>query len=128
MNYRKKSRGEKLPVCEPEKGCNGLAVVSDGKVQCINLFGTEEVYRYYFPLLMDSALLTARTGSDVKPENMHEAYFKVLDALDSCENASLKKDEEYQGAGILEMLENINFIGFGLHIENQLIHKVIFGK
>lgn len=128
MNYHKNSKGEKLPACEAEKGCNGIAVVSDGKVQCIDVFGTEEVYRYYFPMLRDSALLTARTGREAKPADIHESYFRVLDALDSCDTATNKREDGYQGAGILEMLENGYFVGFGLNIEDQLIHKVIFGK
>jgi hypothetical protein len=54
-----KKSGQEFPVCEPETRCNGLAVVLDGKVVCLDLFGTEVVYKYYFPMLRDSAFRMA---------------------------------------------------------------------
>ncbi|HVN59281.1 MAG TPA: DUF6569 family protein [Bacteroidales bacterium] len=121
-------KAKEFPFCEAEKGCCGLAVFSDGKVQSIDLFGNEEVYRYYFPMLRDAAFRMAGTGKDVKVPEMHEAYYKSLDAIDSFEAASRKPEEAYTGSGILTMIESEKQIGFGLSMNEELIHRVIFQK
>ena len=85
-----------FPECNPAAGCNGIAVVADGKVQCIDIFGNEEVFRYYFPLVRDSAFRTARREKGTKAADMHESYFKALDALDSLDVAERKRINSIQ--------------------------------
>jgi len=127
-SFHQSMKAAEFPVCEPEKGCNGIAVVSDGKVQCIDIFGNEEVYNYYFPLLRDSAFRMAVEGKNVKSPDMHEAYYKVLDTLDNYETADRKPAEAYVGSGSLIMAENDISIGLDLTINDQLIHRAVFVK
>jgi len=127
-NFHLSQKADEFPECEPERGCNGLAVVADGKVQCIDIFGSEEVYRYYFPLLRDSAFRMAKTAKNIKGPDIHEAYYRVLETLDGFEIAEHKLADGYTGAGLLSMSENDLLIGFDLMIDGQLIHKTVFVK
>jgi len=115
-----------FPACNPEKGCNGLAVLIDGKVSCIDLFGTEEVFRHYFPKLRDSAFSLSAAGKDVKPVDVHEAYFRVLDAIDTFEAATRHTDDSYAGAGSFKIVEGQNMVGFELNREGEMVHDVVF--
>ncbi len=126
--YHHNRERAKFPECNPVDGCNGIAVVADGKVQCIDIFGNEEVYKYYFPLVRDSAFRTAIKSKDTKAADMHEAYFKVLDALDSLETAKRNEDKQYAGAGLLSMTEMERLISFELTMEGQMIHQAVFMK
>jgi len=116
----------RYPECNPENECNGIAVVADGKVQCIDLFGSREVYRYYFPLLRDSAFRTA--NSEAKPVDMHEACYRVLETLDIYEEAARKSDLSYTGAGKMDIVEDDSLIGFELAMKNELVHCSVFCK
>ncbi len=62
IRFRMETSGNDFPSCEPAEGCNGLAVILDGKVCSIDLFGREDVYRYYFSMLMNSAFRMAQPG------------------------------------------------------------------
>jgi hypothetical protein len=103
-------------------------VVLDGKVVCLDLFGTEVVYKYYFPMLRDSAFRMAYSGKENKPVDIHEAYYKVLETLDNIETAKRHRESSYDGAGSLNVIEIKEHIGFELKYEGQLIHDVIFLK
>lgn len=121
-------KAEDFPVCEAENGCTGLGVVVDGKVKCIDIFGTEELYKYYFHLLRDSALRMAGKGKNHKPADIHESYFKVLDSLDVFEGAERKPDEQYLGAGLLNMAEKDEILGFELSVNEKRVHTAVFNK
>jgi len=123
------SKGEhEFPVCEAEKGCNGIAVVLDGKVTCIDIFGTEEVYRYYFRNLRDSAFRMAKKGKDIRETDINEAYFKVLDTLDYYETTVRHPDPSYNGAGLFSMADNDRLIAFDLSMDREMIHTALFIK
>jgi hypothetical protein len=128
LSFHMDSLAADFPVCEPEEDCNGLAVVAGSKVICADIFGTAEVYRYYFPMLRDSAFRMARTGSEAKAPDMHEAYYRVLDILDNFVNAGRHPDETYPGAGELRITENDLLVGFELLYDVELIHDVLFTK
>jgi hypothetical protein len=121
-------KADDFPQCEAENGCNGIGIVVEGKVMSIDIFGSEELYRYYFPLLRDSAFRMAGKGKNHKPADMHESYFKVLDSLDVFEGAERKPDEQYIGAGLLSMAEKDEILGFDLTLEGQMIHQAIFSR
>jgi hypothetical protein len=118
----------KFPECNPAHGCNGIAVVADSKVQCIDIFGNAEAYSYYFRMVRDSAFRTARREKQTKAIDMHEAYFKVVDALDSLEAAERKEDKQYAGAGLFTQAEMEHLISFELTMEGQMIHQAVFMK
>jgi hypothetical protein len=126
--HREKKQKTKFPATEPENGCNGLAVLIDGKPVNIDIFGTEDVYRHYFPKLRNSAFLQARVGNDEKAMDSHEAFFKVLDLLDRFEITERTQDPEYRGAGSLFTRDGAEFLGFELETGGQLIHCGLFGK
>jgi len=127
-SYRFQQKENELPECEAEEGCNGLAVVVEGKVKCIDLFGTSELYRYYFPLLRDSAFRMASVVKDAAPADIHESKFRVLEALDAFETAERNTDGMYDCAGKLAMAETNGLIGFELTLEGQMVHEGIFGR
>jgi hypothetical protein len=127
-SHRMKEKANELPHCEAEEGCNGLAVVVDGKVKCIDLFGTSELYRYYFPLLRDSAFRMASVIKDAKPADIHESNFRVLEALDTFETAERNTDALYDCVGKLAMAEKDGLIGFELTLDGQRVHEAIFGR
>jgi hypothetical protein len=119
---------EKFPHCEPEKSCNGLAVVLERKVAWIDIFGTEEVYKHYFPKLRDSAFRMVNSGKEIIPVETNEAFFKVLDTLDNYEMAKRHPETAYNGAGSFNILESCDFVGFDLRVEGELIHNALFLK
>jgi hypothetical protein len=128
INYRMEKAGNKFPICEPETGCNGLAVILDRTFISADLFGNADVYRYYFPMLRDSAFRIASQGKKYKPVDHHEAYFKVLDAIDNFEAAGRQHDLNYSGVGLYNSVENKEIVGSELSFEEQLIHSAIFAK
>lgn len=119
---------DKYPDTQPEIGCHGLAVILDKKIVSIEVFGTEEIYRQYFPKLRDSAFQLKNIKKEVTPIDVHEAYFKVLDTFDFYETSVKKDDSSHNGAGLLNIIDNERITGFELSNENQLIHCILFGK
>jgi hypothetical protein len=128
IDHRTRNDRREFPVCEPCSGCNGLAVISGRKVVSVDIFGREEVYRYYFPFLRDSAFKGSREELSQPPVDMHEAFYRTLEAVDNFESATRIAENDYEGTGSLNIAENKDIIGFDLHFEGQLIHSVFFGK
>ena len=110
------------------EGCNGLAVLIDGKVISVDLFGNEESYRYYFPMLRDAAFTLSLPGAKRKQIDIHEAYFKTLEVLDEFNDAGRKTEEACPGAGTLHMVESDRLVGFSLMHNAELIHNALFAK
>jgi hypothetical protein len=117
-----------FPECKSAEGCNGLAVVSGGKVQCIDIFGNTEVYRNYFPILRDSAFRIAGKTSDANAPDQHEAFFRVNDTMDVLGTLQKSAVENYRGAGTHAQAENEAFIGFELSREKELVHIAVLAK
>ncbi len=117
-----------FPECSPEKGCNGLAVIIDGKVISADLFGNEESYRYYFPMLRDAAFTLSRPGARKKQISIHEAFYRAMEALDEFSDAVRHPEESHPGAGTLYMVESERLIGFSLMHESELIHNALFAR
>lgn len=128
QEFRMNEMRREFPECEPDKEANGMAVFMDSKVLCADIFGNQEVYRYYFPMLRDSAFRMAKTGKKQKSPDMHEAYYKVAEALDNFETAARHPEESYPGAGTSKIAESQDLLGFELTMENQVIHSVFFAK
>ena len=126
--YRMASDKKAYPVCEPDKDCNGLAVILDNKIVCIDIYGTEETYKHYFPKLRDSAFRQAKTGKEARSMDVHEANYKVLDALDRYEKEPRNQDMEYAGAGAFFIIDTDEFVGLDLNVEGQVVHDVLFFK
>jgi hypothetical protein len=117
-----------FPVCETEEGCNGLAVILDRKVFSIDLFGSEEVYRYYFNMLRDSAFRMARQVKSQTQPDHHEAYYKVIEALDDFEAAEKRLENNYPGSGSFSIVETDGSVGFELTHSGQPVHVAVFAK
>jgi hypothetical protein len=128
IGYRMLLADKYFPACDPEKGCNGIAVLIDNNVAGIDIFGTEEVYIHYFSKIRDSAFTIAQRGKNIKPVDIHEAYYKVLDTLDKYEKAERYPEPAYKGAGELCIADCKELVGFDLTIEKQMIHSVLFTK
>jgi hypothetical protein len=126
--HKEEKQKPQYPVFEVENGCNGLAVLIDRKIACVDIFGTEEVYKHYFPKLRDSAFLQAMVGKEEQLMDAHEAFFKVLDLLDRFDIADKTPDINYSGAGSLSIRNGNEFIGVGLECDGHLIHCGLFGK
>lgn len=128
IHYRMERAASNFPACKPEKGCNGLAVFLDRKVISADLFGREEIYRYYFPMLRDAAFRMAHKGRKDELVNVHEAYYKVLDILDNFGAAERHPENNYAGAGLFNIVETTAIVGFELTLKGQLIHDAIFAN
>ena len=128
INYCMDRAGNNFPVCEPENGCNGLAIILDRKVISADLFGREEVYRYYFPMIRDSAFRMANQGKKDKPVDIHEAYYKTLEAIDYFDATERHPETNYTGAGIFNIVDTAGIVGSELTFKGQLIHNALFSK
>ncbi|MBE0655161.1 MAG: hypothetical protein IH594_15275 [Bacteroidales bacterium] len=128
--YSKASKTNEIPFPEfrQEPGCNGLAVISEGKVRCIDIFGTEEVYGYYFPLLRDAAFSKALNTDRDDIVDIQEAFFRAVDALDAVGDAGRRVDEKYIGSGMMKIAEPDGLIGFELTMDGQPVHMAVFGR
>lgn len=128
LHHRMAKAERTLPECNPAEGCNGLSVLIDGKVISVDLFGNEESYRYYFPMLRDAAFTLSRTSEQKEQPDMHEAYFKALAAIDEFNDARRTSEEHHPGAGTLYMTETDRLVGFSLMHNDELIHNAFFAK
>lgn len=128
LHHRLAKAEKAFPASHPEKGCNGLAVLIDGKVISADLFGNEESYRYYFPMLRDAAFTLTFPGAKRKQTDLHEAYYKTLEVLDEFNDAGGKAEKNHPGAGTLHMVESDRLVGFSLMHNAELIHNAIFAK
>ena len=128
LHHRLSKAEQTFPECNPTEGCNGLAVLLDGKVISADLFGNEESYQYYFPMLRDAVFTLSLPGVDKKQIDMYEAYFKTLEALDEFNDAGRKVEEAHHGAGTLNMVETDRLVGFSLVHNDDLIHNALFSK
>lgn len=128
LQSRMEKRHHDLPECSPAEGCNGLAVILDGKVISADIFGNEESYRHYFPMLRDAAFTLSRHGADSEQPEMHEAYFRTLEAIDEFSDAGRHPEEKHPGAGTLSMVETERLVGFSLMHGKELIHNALFAR
>ncbi len=110
------------------EGCNGIAVLIDGKVISVDLFGNKETYRYYFPMLRDSAFTLSRSNAEKSQVDNHEAFFRTLEAIDGFNDASRQIEEGHPGTGTLHMVESDRLVGFSLTHNEELIHNAFFAK
>lgn len=128
LNHRMAKAERAFPECNPAEGCNGLSVLIDGKVISVDLFGNEESYRYYFPMLRDAAFTLSRISEQMEPADMHESYFKALAAIDDFNDARRTAEENHPGAGTLFMTETGWLVGFSLMHGEEMIHNAFFAK
>jgi hypothetical protein len=128
LQHRMAKAERAFPECNPAEGCNGLSVLIEGKIISVDLFGNEESYRYYFPMLRDAAFTLSRTSDQTEPIDIHEAYFKSLAAIDEFSDAKRTVEEHHPGAGTLYMTENVKLVGFSLMRNEELIHNAFFAK
>lgn len=128
LQFRMQKAQRVFPVCNPAEGCNGLAVILDGKVISADIFGNEESYKYYFPMLRDAVFTLSRHGADREHPDMHEAYFKALEAIDEFSDAGRHPEEAHPGAGKLSMVETERLVGFSLVHGEEMIHNALFAR
>jgi hypothetical protein len=128
LQFRLQKAERAFPECNPAAGCNGLAVIIDGKVISADLFGNEESYRYYFPMLRDAAFTLSSPEAKKKQIDTHEAYFKAMEAFDEFSDADRKPEESYIGAGTLQLVDSEHLTGFSLTYNEELIHNALFAR
>lgn len=122
-----KIKQEKFPKYEPAPECTGLAILFDGEVKSVDLFGSVEVYRHYFPKLRDTAFSRANSRIRLKTD-MHEVYYKSLEMVDRFNSGQRTEDKTYDGEGKFFFVEADEITGFSLLCHDQLIHNVVFAK
>jgi len=115
-----------VPQCEALADCNALAVMVDGQVASVDIFGNEACFRHYFPLLRDAAF-RLHTASSKDPVGQHEAYYKAAEAVDLFLEAKRHQNETYSGAGLMELTDGGGLNGFILSEQGQLVHGAGFG-
>lgn len=128
LHFRLEKSERAFPECNPAEGCNGLFVLVDGKVVSADLFGNEESYKYYFPMLRNAAFTLSRPNEKNHQIEIHEAYYKTIEALDGFNDAGRKAEESYPGAGTLQMVESDGLVGFSLMYNEDLIHNALFAR
>ena len=128
LQFRMQKAERVLPECNPAEGCNGLVVILGGKVISADIFGNEESFRYYFPMLRDAAFTLSRPGDEKDQPDMHEAYFRALAAIDDFNDAGRHPEEGHPGAGTLQMVETQQLVGFSLIHSEELIHNAFFAR
>lgn len=100
----------------------------NGTVFSGDLFGREDNYRYYFPLLRDAAFRMAGREDVAKPADRQEAYFKAVDAVDTFQAAKRHSDEHYSGSGQIKRVETDQMAEFELTFNNMRIHEAFFTR
>lgn len=128
LQVRMQKADRVFPECHPAEGCNGLAVILDGKVISADIFGNEDSFRYYFPMLCDAAFTLTRPGDDKEQPEMHEAYFRALEAIDEFNDAGRHTEDAHPGAGTLSMVETERLVGFSLVHGDEMIHNALFAR
>ncbi|MCB0801305.1 MAG: hypothetical protein KDB91_12440, partial [Bacteroidales bacterium] len=128
LQFRMQKAERAFPGCNPADGCNGLAVILDGKVISADIFGNEESFKYYFPMLRDAVFTLSRHGADREQPDMHEAYFRALEAIDEFNDAGRHPEESHPGAGTLNMVETERLVGFSLVHGEEMIHNALFTR
>lgn len=128
LQFRMQKEDRVFPQCNPADGCNGLAVILGGKVISADIFGNEESYKYYFPMLRDAAFTLSRPGAEKHQCDMHEAYFRALAAIDEFSDAGRHPEEGHTGAGTLHLVETQQLVGFSLMHGEDLIHNALFAR
>ncbi len=128
VSGKEKMTRSPYPMFKPAEGCNGLAVIFGNQLSCIDIFGTDEVFRYYFPKLKEAAFLKARTGKEAVAMDPHEAKFRVLDHLDHFEAAEKIQDRNYPGTGSYFFRHGNAFWGFELENAGEVIHRGLFAE
>jgi hypothetical protein len=128
LQFRMQKADRVFPECNPAEACNGLVMILDGKVLSADIFGNEESYKYYFPMLRDAAFTLSRPGAEEEQTDMHEAYFKALAAIDDFSDAGRHPVDGHPGAGTLFMVETRQLVGFSLVHGEELIHNAFFAR
>jgi len=128
LQFRMQKAERAFHECNPADGCNGLAVILDGKVISADIFGNEESFKYYFPMLRDAVFTLSRHGADREQPDMHEAYFRALEAIDEFNDAGRHPEESHPGAGTLNMVETERLVGFSLMHGEEMIHNALFTR
>lgn len=127
LAYRQAEKLTDVPQCEALADCNALALLVDGQVASVDIFGNEACFRHYFPLLRDAAFRShAATSKD--PVGQPEAYYKSSEAVDSFLDSRRVKEKTYAASGIMELSEAELLGGFILSVQGQLIHAAGFAK
>jgi len=128
LQFRMQKAERAFPECNPADGCNGLTVILDGKAISADIFGNEESFKYYFPMLRDAVFTLSRHGADRQQPDMHEAYFRALEAIDEFNDAGRHPEESHPGAGTLNMVETERLVGFSLVHGEEMIHNALFTR
>lgn len=113
---------------QPEKSCNGLAVIMNRQIIACDLFGNRDAFRYYFPRLKEAALMYEMPGKKSKPVVEAEAFFKLDEFLDTVEENLTPSDEPVPGLGKIRRIKKENIPGFELSYDGQIIHLAAFTK
>jgi hypothetical protein len=79
-------------------------------------------------MLRDAAFTLSRHGADCEQPEMHEAYFRALEAIDEFSDAKRHPEEKHPGAGTLSMVETERLVGFSLMHGKELIHNALFAR
>ncbi len=115
-----------FPGCVPEPGCNALAVIVNGSVESIDIFGNEETYRYYFRQLKETAVQRHFGDHYDRVVGQDEAFFKSLDLLDRFEELPSLPDPSYTAGGQMFVTGDVTLTGISLLQSGEVVHRVIF--
>jgi hypothetical protein len=107
------------------KGCTGLVVIENGKIQCLDIFGREEVYLHYFDGLVKAAFRGSKP-IDFKPTEAGRVKQLLNELMDILGVIDEEEDLNYLGAGRFEHLIDAAITGSRLSYGQDLVHMAAF--
>jgi len=104
------------------ENANGLAVFSDNRLLCTDLFNRTEIYREYFPKLLRSSSmelihLKKKENTLTEAEGIYKTIL-LYDSIPAIESSTHKG----VGAGTEKRFENRSVTGFILEFNKHIIH------
>jgi hypothetical protein len=119
---KKKDLDAVLKSFLPDKDANGMAVFSERRLLCTDIFNRKEIYNEYFPkILRSSAMEILSLQSKENKLTEAEAAFKTLSLFDSISAAEVSVHPGV-GAGEEKRFQTNEVTGFTLEFKKHLIH------
>ncbi len=110
----------------PQKGTNGMSVFIGDRLAGIDIFNRQDVFREYFPKLIQAASMEASSPyAPPHPVTDAAARYLTLDMLDRIEALQFEERPGI-GVGVDRRYASGEITGFDLEFNSHLIHRAAF--
>ncbi|RCK72243.1 MAG: hypothetical protein IGBAC_0589 [Ignavibacteriae bacterium] len=125
LKSSRESYDEYLRHFKSDEEANGMAIFFDDKIVSIDVFNRDDIYKIYFPRLIQSAasetFYLKEKQFDLNEEIAKEKTYRLFSKLDEQQYVV----ENSPGAGVLKSFCDDRISGFMLAYEHHLIHLAI---